>query len=464
MLSSQAQTRTLVTPAAPHLRFVGAVRLNSAARWGFPEVFIASQSVLPALLYLPGAQPLRVPIRIAPFMVSLLALVWYSRKQSTAAVNPSSWKWLVICVAYLAIMIFHPHTNSLIAGVAQTLLYLSVLAPIFWASKLKYTPERVQRLLWIILLCSGVNALVGVLQVHDPETWMPRDLSSVLVNLEGGVEAVSYTRADGTRVIRPPGLSDSPGAVCGPASTAAVLGLIFFFGNWTPWKRAIALLFAVAGFSAVFLSQVRTSLLMACGSLIVYVALLAIQKQQKKALFLMTLTGLVISGAFAGALVLGGDVVQERFSSLFAADPVTVYYSAARGGHLEEGLTETLIRYPAGAGLGRWGMMRYYFGDEMNPDSPLIWAELQPNAWILDGGLILLLFYPVALIAATCTQIRIARLARSADLRLVAATVIAVNATALGLVFGYTPFTTQVGLQYWFISGVLHSAAFQSAV
>ena len=447
-----------------HWRFPIAFGDRSGVRWGFPELFIASQSVLPALLYLPGTQPLRVPIRIAPFLMSLLALAWYSRKKSTATVRPSSWKWLVVCIAYLTLMIFHPYTNSLIAGMAQTLLYLSVLAPIFWASKLKYTPQRVQRLLWIILLCSGVNAVVGVLQVYDPGTWMPKDLSSVLQSVEGRVDAVSYTRADGIRVIRPPGLSDFPGAVCGPAGTAAVLGLIFFFGNERFWKRAVALLFAVAGFAAVFLSQVRTSFLMACGSLVVYLALLAAQRQQKKALFLITLGGLVLSGAFAGALVLGGNVVQERFSALFAADPISVYYSAARGGHLEEGLTQTLIRYPAGAGLGRWGMMRYYFGDETNADSPAIWAELQPNAWILDGGLILLLFYPMALIDATRSQIRIARLARCADLRLVAAAVIAVNATALGLIFGYTPFTTQVGLQFWFISGVLHSAAFQPAV
>jgi hypothetical protein len=109
-------------------------------------------------------------------------------------------------------------------------------------------------------------------------------------------------------------------------------------------------------------------------------------------------------------------------------------------------------------------MMRYYFGDDNNPESPPIWAELQTNAWILDGGLVLLLFYLVALISTTANQIKIARLARTPDLRLVAAAVLAINATALGLVFGYTPFTTQVGLQFWFISGVLHGAAFQAEV
>ena len=44
--------------------------------WGFLEWFIISQVALPALLYLPGTQGLRVPIRIAPFAISLAALVW----------------------------------------------------------------------------------------------------------------------------------------------------------------------------------------------------------------------------------------------------------------------------------------------------------------------------------------------------------------------------------------------------
>src|SRR5260370_29358167 len=122
-----------------------------------------------------------------------------------------------------------------------------------------------------------------------------------------------------------------------------------------------------------------------------------------------------------------------------------------------------LFDYPAGAALGRWGMMRYYFADRTNTESPAIWSELQPNSWILDGGIVLLLFYPIALIATTRDQLRIARGARSPDLRFVAAAIIAVNATALGLVFGYTPFTTQVGLQYWFLSGVLFAVAYRPA-
>ena len=49
---------------------------RARAPWGFPEVFVISQTALPALLYLPGTQPFRLPIRISAFAISLAALAW----------------------------------------------------------------------------------------------------------------------------------------------------------------------------------------------------------------------------------------------------------------------------------------------------------------------------------------------------------------------------------------------------
>jgi hypothetical protein len=422
-----------------------------------------SQTILPTLLYIPGVQFIRVPIRMSAFAVSLFGLAWYGKKIARSGLNAPALKWLAICFVYLGLMIFHPRTNSLLAGIAQVMLYLSVLAPMFWASHLKYTPQRVQRLLFIILVCSGINALVGVLQVYDPSTWLPKDFSTVMKSQEGYLDSLAYTRANGSRTVRPPGLSDAPGAVCGPAATAGVLGLIFCFAPVSARKRVIAMVAAILGFVALFLSQVRTSLLIACGSVLVYIGLLLLQRQKKKAATLILMMTLVVGGAFVWALAVGGETIGERVGTLFESDPNTVYYNAGRGSQLAYAFTDMLFDYPAGAGLGRWGMMRYYFADPTNTESPAIWSELQPNSWILDGGIVLLLFYPIALIATTRDQLRIARVARSPDLRFVAAAIIAVNATALGLVFGYTPFTTQVGLQYWFLSGVLFAVAYRPA-
>ena len=71
--------------------------------------------------------------------------------------------------------------------------------------------------------------------------------------------------------------------------------------------------------------------------------------------------------------------------SLFEEDPVTLYYQS-RGLQLENAFNTLIVEYPLGAGLARWGMMRGYFDV---PSSSEIWAEIQPGAWILDGGLVL---------------------------------------------------------------------------
>jgi len=130
----------------------------------------------------------------------------------------------------------------------------------------------------------------------------------------------------------------------------------------------------------------------ACGALIAYIALLVLQNKKQKALLLFVVGTVALLISFSFALALGGQSIEQRGDTLFEDDPMTVYYSnGARRSNTV--LQRLLSQYPVGAGLGRWGMMRAYFGDESNLDSPPIWAELQPNAWILDGGLMLLLFY-----------------------------------------------------------------------
>jgi hypothetical protein len=109
--------------------------------------------------------------------------------------------------------------------------------------------------------------------------------------------------------------------------------------------------------------------------------------------------------------------------------------------------------------LGRWGMMAYYFADRTNPNAPLIFAELQIIAWILDGGFILPLCYALALLSTVYYELRLTTSAATLGLRSGAAVVCAVNAGTVALVFGFTPFTTQVGLQYWFLAGALHGVA-----
>jgi hypothetical protein len=432
-------------------------RSDLAVEWGFLEWFVISQMALPALLYLPGTQSLRVPLRIAAFGISLAALLLHRPAgRGAERAHPSS-RWLWLALVYISLMIFHPWTNTLLAGVGQALLYLAVMAPLFWSPPLVRGPEQLWRLLGIILICSGVNSIVGILQVHDPDRWLPREYSAVVAQSSYGL--LTYTRPDGTVIVRPPGLSDNPGAVCGPGMIAAALGLIFAASPLAMWKRAGALLLALAGTAAIYLSQVRTSVLILAGTLLIYLLLLLAQRESVRAIMLTACGAAVLALGWLLAAQVGGAGMLDRFFTLWEDDPATLYYNAGRAGQLQDAFRLQLKRYPLGAGLGRWGMMRVYFGDERNWRSPPIWAELQLPAWLFDGGVVLIALYGVALIANASSEYGLIRSARRIETRRLATIVFALNAGTLALCFGFAPFTSQIGLQYWFLAGALQGVA-----
>src|SRR5713101_6617218 len=108
-----------VALSTPKLRPAPARRLhvtNALMGWGFPELFVISQTALPALLYIPGLQPLRVLIRTSAYAVSLAALFWYRFAKPRPWHRHPAEKWLMLCLVWLAIMVFHPTTNSSLAG------------------------------------------------------------------------------------------------------------------------------------------------------------------------------------------------------------------------------------------------------------------------------------------------------------------------------------------------------------
>jgi len=133
-------------------------------------------------------------------------------------------------------------------------------------------------------------------------------------------------------------------------------------------------------------------------------------------------------------------------------------YYRSRGMSVEYAFNNLLVDYPLGAGLGRWGMMRYYFGDAGKLASTEVFAEVQPNAWLLDGGLFLLVFYSLALTVTAFYDVKLLRSLASREDRLWASAVIAANFGTLALVFSFVPFGTAAGMQFWFLEGTLHGA------
>jgi hypothetical protein len=438
-------------PAAP------AVIRSRTSGLGWGEWFVIAQTTLPALLFLPGTQPIRLYLRVASFVLSAAILaVWATAPRKFRRAHPAE-SWLIASTIYVALMLLHPLTNSVTAGIAQLALYISVIAPLFWAGACVRNADQLARVLGVMLVCNGANAIVGVLQVYDPATWMPQEMSRIVTESAFGLGAVTYMGPNGL-IVRPPGLFDNPGAVAGPGTFAALLGLVFAIGVAPWWKRMAALVAAFAGMAAIYLSQVRVSLVVCVVMLVAYVGVVSVQQRRRRAAVFGSLAGGLVLAAFSFSLFLGGSSIAERTSTLLTQDPISLY-SASRGGQLIYTIDQLLTTYPVGAGLGRWGMISGYFGRSDNPDSTPLWAEIQIAGWAIDGGIPLLLLSIAALVVTFRAQVRAARLHEDPKVRACAAVIVAANVGTVALMLSFTPFVTQIGLQFWFLAGALHAVA-----
>ncbi len=424
--------------------------------WGLAELFIVSQTALPAILYLPGTQELRVLLRVGAFVIPLVLLAWWGlrRGEREQGERHPAAPWAMAIVALVVLMVFHPMTTSLQGGVAHLALYVAIISPLFWAPALVRTPTRLRRVMALLLICNGINSIVGVLQVYNPERWLPDQFSRIVTQSELGLGPVSYRGPNGETIVRPPGLFDTPGAVAGPGMYAALLGLIFAATRFKVWQRVACLGLAFAGLAAIYLSQVRISIVVAAAMMLVYFAVLIVQRRLSTATLFGATSGLALGGALIFAVTLAGAEVVTRFATLFEDDPLTVYY-VARGGQLHYALNDALAEFPLGAGLARWGMSAVYFG-RPTLDTPTLWAEIQLAGWIMDGGVLLMLIYCGALAITALAELRVATQAREPMLAACGAAVFAANLAPIALIFTFTPFVTQVGVQYWFLAGALH--------
>src|SRR4026207_1130136 len=90
---------------------------------GFVEWFAIGQTILPALLFLPGSQAYRLPIRTGAYAVSLVAFAmwWFDRGGRQRGRHPAT-GWIILMMLWLGLMMLHPETSPTV-GVAQIGLY-----------------------------------------------------------------------------------------------------------------------------------------------------------------------------------------------------------------------------------------------------------------------------------------------------------------------------------------------------
>jgi hypothetical protein len=216
---------------------------------------------------------------------------------------------------------------------------------------------------------------------------------------------------------------------------------------------------AVLGVTVIFLTQVRSSLVVLLGAVVVYLMILIAQRRTGTAMLLALVMGScgVLSLGYAASL--GGKSVINRFSTLIEDDPMAVYDQSARMGMVAETFHTHLVEHPFGAGLGRWGMMLDYFGDKNSPIAPMIWAEVQFASWVLDGGVVLLTLYTLAILLAVRRLMQLSLRLDSESTGRWAAAIAMLSAIPIMLTFSYCSFNAQMGMQFWFLIGAIEGVA-----
>lgn len=422
-----------VTPAADHV--------SSYWLFGFLSLTLACQ--LGLVLF--GDTKARFPMRVAAYGISL-ALPLVIRRPMVAHPCYALARWVVVV---LCISILHPLRSGMLAAAAQIALYLAILAPIVWVGKLQVSTGAfrvVVLTLWTFYVASAGTA---VLQVKFPGRFQGA-VSHVFQDTSVyAAGSLRITLADGNVIYRPMGLTDSPGGAAAGGLNAIVLGFGLLFTDQKKGVRFLAVCGMIVGLYCVYLCQVRVTLVMALICAVTFAGSLGRRGDWARLWRFGTILGGVALAATFWALASGGSDLVSRLNTLTAADPRTVFYEN-RGRFLDNMLTYDLWAYPFGAGLGRWGMINYYFGRGRGA----LYSELMWTTWLYDGGIPLMLLYSAAFGVAILFAWRIGS-ARGGTAGMWGSVIFSYNIAVAAATFVFPIFSVQTGLEVWFLNACL---------
>jgi len=423
----------------------------------FGAIHIASQ----LLLLVPAFGAVRVVVRMGAFGMGLAFILFVRRKdiRQKAELKLPLKACALSIVGILGLELFHPEGGGLLPGIAEIMLTLAVMAPIFWLPRITVGAHTFQRLVTMLWVFYSASATTGVLQAMFPGRFQP-GLSTIVTGLRhDAVNSLQIKLASGERIFRPMGLTDIPGGAAYGGLFAVILGIGMLLQPKPPFfgGRLLAFGSMIVGAMCLYLCQVRSVLVMTGICVITLVTLLMISGRVTRLMGLAAALGAVIQGAFVLAVSLGGRAVTDRLNTLVQADAGTVYYKN-RGHFLETTINTHLPQYPLGAGLGRWGMVNYYFGEMTG----YLYVEIQWTGWLFDGGVPLILLYVAALLITTwgCVRVALGRAGASAEsLSIWGAVLVAYNVGTLALTFNYVVFTGTAGVEFWLLNVALLCAA-----
>ena len=424
----------------------------SAARGGvdWPLLFLAAYIGFQIALMFLGSTSLRAPLRIAAFSISLAlaVVIWPGRARHPAV------KLLPVLLLCLIPGLFMPGQPSIMAAVAQATLYLATLTPLLWVSHRPMGQKAFRRVLLLLWAFNVLSAAVGVLQVYYPGMFQAQ-LSAVVA--ERGIDFVgslTVLLANGRRVLRPMGLTDFPGGAANGGLYAILLGMGLLFTERGWLMRVLAVAGMVVGLFVIYLTHVRVTLVMAGIGLAAIGVAFVRRGDVRRASTLLLVAAIVALAGTAWAFAVGGDETVERFASLAGSERGDAF-SESRGFFLQDAFTKQMFDFPFGAGMGRWGMISYYFA---GPNAVPLWAEIMWTAWIYDGGIPLMVMFCVVIGVAIYVSWRIGTARGGGNLAVWGAVVLAYNLAAAAATFDTPLFASQTGLELWFLNACLFNA------
>ena len=330
--------------------------------------------------------PLRAVFRSLAFGMSLLwLLILYRRGLRHPAAKVAGW-----ALAIVSIQFFHSTTNSWLAGVAQVALYVSIIAPVFWVASLAIDAVALRRVILILWSFYAMSSAVGVLQVYYPGKFQP-NLSSAVTSLgQAYVHDLEIQTASGARVFRPMGLTDRPGGAATAGLYAGLLGLGFLLYERRGFLRWLGVGGAIVGLICLYLSQVRLLMIMflLCALTLCSVLLL---RHDTKRLGLLGVIPLIMLSASSG------PPGRQKHGQAYA----NAGTGPARRGLLQEWgyyLERTAknccpdIRWAPAWDAGGWCIRI----SATRPTTTVSGWRSSGPAWLLDGGVPLILAYIAA--------------------------------------------------------------------
>ncbi|WP_442506640.1 hypothetical protein SH528x_005495 [Novipirellula sp. SH528] len=365
----------------------------------------------------------------------------------------------VLIIAVMTLGLLHPETDSMLAGIAAIGLNFAIIAPVFWVSKMRLRVVDLKLVLAWTLAFQLLSTAYGVLEVVRPATFSRQ--SEVTTAHNKFADGLRITLANGTRIYRPMGLTDTPGGACRSGFYTILLGSCFLFITENKRIKSILILGIIAGLFCIYITQVRSMLVLAGICELVLIGMFVLRGEAAKAITLATtLSVLAVLGTVL-AFSIGGKQVSARVVSLMEGSARSIYYQH-RGKFLEETIVSHIPDFPLGAGLGRWGMVNLYFGDSSRGSSRSLWAEIQPTGWVFDGGVPLLLAYYTAIVSCCLFAYRLA-LSQRGLIGILSMAVLAYDISILANTFSYVPFIGQAGLDFWLMNACLMTVVYHDA-